>query len=236
MTKIVTCPKCGHQVVGDKEVCPKCNEVLTTCSPKSFIPVLKYFLGILVIIGIAFFYFLNSGDKINFPGKPLSYKIIDTKINAAANPTRERLYVTAYLKGDQSTATQNDLITTAMKIALAAHEKQSLPIIAVVLLSSNSGNTYTDMVLADVTYSPDEMDYDAKEKVGKFFDANASMRGYTKDELAVLAQYGKLKYEALQKEEQHTDLELVEKAIQQTGLKVDPQALLANTRQVMSLK
>ena len=229
MTKRVICPECNHTVDGNLEVCPRCGAVLSTCDGKNcFSSVAKYLVGIIAIIAIACFFFLNTEDEIVFPGNVLSYEIIDVKNNSAANKDRERLYVSAFVKGDQANATQNDFISTAMKVALDAHGKQSVPVVVTILYASNTGNAYADKTLAVVTYIPDQKGYDGVEKTNKFIDGTACMHGFNSDELAVLAKYGSLKQNAVQNDITHTDQELAEQAMQELNLNVDIAKLLAN--------
>ena len=237
MTKRIICPECNHTIDGNLEVCPRCGAVLSTCSGKDcFSSVAKYLVAIIAVIAIACFFFLSTEDDIDFPGKVLAYEVVDLKNNSAANKERERLYVTAYVKEDQKNATKNDLISTAMKVALDSHEKQSVPVVVTVLMASNTGNAYTDKTVALVTYIPDEKGYDGVEKTEKFIDAKACTRGFTKDELAVLVKYGELKQNAVQQDIVHTDEELMGKAVEELGLKVDPIAIVTNTPVSVTLK
>lgn len=237
MTKRIICPECNHTIDGNLEACPKCGAVLSTCSGKKcFSPIVKYLLPIIAIIAIACYYFLTTEKDIVFSGNVLAYEIVDLKNNSAANKDRDRLYVTAFVKDNQEKATQNDLISTAMKVALDSHEKQAASVVVTILMASNTGNAYADKTLALATYIPDEKGYDGVEKTEKFIDTRACVRGFTKDELAVLAKYGTLKQNAIQNDIEHTDNELVEQAMQELGLNIDVAKLLENIPTPVTVK
>lgn len=134
-----------------------------------------------------------SQEPSNFPGKPLEFTLIKYDIIEKASTKRHRLEMTIVPTSGQETATEKDLISTAMNAAIKAYEKTSAPVTVVNMLAQNTGNSYADKQLAFVTYIPDQKGYDGQQKTEIWDNPMACERGFTADELTYLQLWGQLR-------------------------------------------
>lgn len=170
------------------------------------------------------------------PGTPLEFALIDYKTIERAATGRHRLEMTIVPTGGQETATDKDLISTAMNAAYAAYKKTAVPIIIVNMLAQNTGNSYADKQLAFVTYIPDQKGYNGQQKTEIWDNPMACERGFTADELTYLQLWGQLRSKYIdqttgsvppQNEEQ-----LIAEIEQTMGKKLDSDPMLNIMRQV----
>lgn len=159
----------------------------------------KNYYALLVAVMVCFTLLLSAcgeSDKVNYPGTPLAYELVDMKVNSSV-PGRDRLYVTVAATGPQEQATQKDLVSTAMAAALNYHKEAPAPVTVILLQSQNTGSVWADKTLATITYTPDEKGYSGQDTTPKFFDARACKRGFTQDELTYLHLWSELRQKYL---------------------------------------
>lgn len=205
MAEKIICPICKTETDPEAKICPNCKSNMANIRTNK--KIFKIF-GVVfaAIFAFAFFSYAFFGEtekekgapisetkQTELPGTPLDFVLLDDyKVIQKPCTGRHRLEMTILPKSGQETATQADLISTVMHVALEAYKKTGVPVIEVNMLAQNTGNVWADKQLAFIVYIPDGKGYDGKQEIGIWDNAMACERGFTADELTYLQLWGQL--------------------------------------------
>jgi hypothetical protein len=137
-------------------------------------------------------------DPLPLPGSPpLAYKELSRNMHRrfTGNLLRDRLDVKIVPSGDQSQATQSDLVSTVMFAATAIQKETGSSAVYVHLYSHEDIQTRKD--LASAFYTPDGKGPYEEASSGEVWEIYAAERGFTEKEIAYITLWQRTLYSNL---------------------------------------
>ena len=119
-----------------------------------------------------------EGAASTLPGTPLTWEKVSIE-QTTREVNRVQVDLVIVPTEDQTDATPDDLMATAMQAALKYHAQTGADIVSVRMICQKAANASGELYLAVAVYIPDSKGYTGNQSIGPWDRRMTAQRGYT---------------------------------------------------------